>query len=256
MSNEAAAQNDAPARDISRRADPPDRADRSHGSPEDPAWGVQSQAVSRWEASVAVIAAAILYIVLPDQLTVTFGPRWLRYAVPGLEVILLVPLALTSLRRRWQVGRWQRPISLVLIAIVNAANILSLGYLVYALLHGRKSAGYELLVAAVSIWLTNIIVFGLWYWELDRGGPLERCRTHHREPDFLFPQMSTPGASRKRWAPSFVDYLYLSYTNATAFSPTDTMPLTEWAKALMMVQAATSLLTVALVAARAVNILS
>jgi hypothetical protein len=100
-----------------------------------------------------------------------------------------------------------------------------------------------------------VIVFGLWYWELDRGGVAARLRQNHRRPDFLFPQMSTPG-SGPRWTPDFMDYLYTSFTNATAFSPTDTMPLTAWAKLLMMVQSLASLLTVALVISRAVNILN
>jgi hypothetical protein len=107
----------------------------------------------------------------------------------------------------------------------------------------------------VPIWLTNVIVFGLWYWELDRGGVAARLRQNHRRPDFLFPQMSTPG-SAPGWTPDFMDYLYTSFTNATAFSPTDTMPLTAWAKLLMMVQSLASLRTVALVISRAVNILS
>jgi hypothetical protein len=107
----------------------------------------------------------------------------------------------------------------------------------------------------VPIWLTNVIVFGLWYWDLDRGGPATRLHENHRRPDFLFPQMSTPG-SGPNWTPDFLDYLYTSFTNATAFSPTDTMPLTAWAKLLMMVQSLASLLTVALVVSRAVNILN
>ena len=110
-------------------------------------------------------------------------------------------------------------------------------------------------MTAIQIWLTNVIVFGLWYWELDRGGPGARCRENHREPDFLFPQMSTPAAAPPSWAPRFLDYLYVAFTNATAFSPTDTLPLTAWAKVLMAIQSLASLLTVALVAARAVNIL-
>jgi uncharacterized membrane protein len=101
-----------------------------------------------------------------------------------------------------------------------------------------------------------VIVFGLWYFELDRGGPTKRHQQDHREPDFLFPQMATPGAGRPDWSPSFLDYLYVSFTNATAFSPTDTMPMTVAAKKLMGVQSVASLLTVALVAARAVNILT
>jgi hypothetical protein len=107
----------------------------------------------------------------------------------------------------------------------------------------------------MQIWFTNVLAFGLWYWEFDRGGPGSRSHVHHREPDFLFPQMANPDAAPKDWCPSFIDYMYVTFTNATAFSPTDTMPLTQWAKLLMAVQSLASLLTVALVAARAVNIL-
>lgn len=100
-----------------------------------------------------------------------------------------------------------------------------------------------------------MLVFALWYWELDRGGPGARLRADHRHPDFLFPQMITPACAVAPWSPGFVDYLYVSFTTATAFSPTDTMPLTAWAKILMVTQSLASLLTVVLVAARAVNIL-
>jgi len=110
-------------------------------------------------------------------------------------------------------------------------------------------------VSSIQIWLTNVIVFGLWYWEVDRGGPRVRCRPDHEEPDFLFPQMVTPDAARPRWTPTFLDYLYVSFTNATAFSPTDTMPLTLTAKAVMAVQEVAALATIGLVFARAVNIL-
>jgi len=121
---------------------------------------------------------------------------------------------------------------------------------------GVKVDGHELIVSSIQIWLTNVIVFGLWYWEVDRGGPRVRCRPDHEEPDFLFPQMVTPDAARPRWTPTFLDYLYVSFTNATAFSPTDTMPLTVIAKMLMAVESVVSLVTVAVVAARAVNILT
>ncbi|MGP0110062.1 MAG: hypothetical protein ACLPR9_14580 [Acidimicrobiales bacterium] len=127
--------------------------------------------------------------------------------------------------------------------------------LVKALLEHTSAGGRTLVFASVPIWLTNVIVFGLWYWELDRGGVAARLRQNHRHPDFLFPQMSTPG-SAPGWTPDFMDYLYTSFTNATAFSPTDTMPLTAWAKLLMMIQSLASLLTVALVISRAVNILN
>ena len=127
--------------------------------------------------------------------------------------------------------------------------------LIRGLLQGSKAEASQLVFSAIQIWLTNVIVFGLWYWELDRGGPSARCTPEHREPDFLFPQMATPSIAPDGWFPHFVDYLYVAFTNATAFSPTDTLPLTVWAKGLMTVQSLASLLTVALVAARAVNIL-
>jgi hypothetical protein len=142
------------------------------------------------------------------------------------------------------------------VAIVTVANLINLGLLVHVMVSGHVSNGRELVFAAVAIWLTNVIVFSLWYWQLDRGGPQARHDPDHREPDFLFPQMTTPGSAGPGWAPSFVDYFYVSFTNATAFSPTDTMPLTVAAKALMTAQSGASLLTIALVAARAVNILS
>jgi uncharacterized membrane protein len=148
-----------------------------------------------------------------------------------------------------------RMISVALIALISAANVVSLIELIHALLYGSRAGGRPLVYASVPIWLTNVIVFGLWYWELDRGGPAQRQLPGHRGPDFLFPQMSTPG-SAPGWTPDFLDYLYTSFTNATAFSPTDTMPLTAWAKVLMMLQSLASLVTVAVVVSRAVNILA
>lgn len=149
----------------------------------------------------------------------------------------------------------RRSLALVLVAILSAVNLINLGLLVRTLLQGGIHNGTGLIFSSAADWLTNVIVFGLWYWELDRGGPARRHSRAHREPDFLFPQMSTPGSGQPDWAPDFVDYLFVSFTNATAFSPTDTMPLSPTAKILMAVQAAASLLTVGVVAARAVNIL-
>jgi hypothetical protein len=214
------------------------------------AWGVTSRPESRWLASAAVLAAAVLYITLPERYTL--GPVWL---LPVLELALLVPLSIAVPTRHAREAIVDRAASITLVALVSAANMASLVLLVDSLLHGVQRAGQELIFAAMQIWLTNVIVFGLWYWELDRGGPGARCRTSHREPDFLFPQMSTPAAAPQNWAPMFLDYLYVAFTNATAFSPTDTLPLTAWAKVLMAIQSLTSLLTVALVAGRAVNVL-
>jgi hypothetical protein len=114
-----------------------------------------------------------------------------------------------------------------------------------------------LIFSGVALWVTNVLLFGLWYWELDRGGPLERARRSRLAPDFLFPQMADAAPfTRPNWVPGLVDYLYVSFTNATAFSPTDTMPLSQTAKSLMTAQSVVSLLIVVLVVARAVNILT
>lgn len=226
------------------------------------AWGFRSRREPRWPASLALVAALVLYVALPAKLIYSpFGvnQEFARWVVPALELILLVPLQFVSHRRRQAETTWHRWLSIGLIGLVNLANLGSLVLLVDKLIHGStrtSNLGLELIYSAILIWLTNVFVFALWYWELDRGGPGARSAPQHREPDFLFPQMVTPKAAPPDWTPSFIDYLYVSFTNATAFSPTDTMPLTEWAKLLMLVQSAASLLTIALVAARAVNILN
>ena len=176
-------------------------------------------------------------------------------APPALEGVLLVVLIVANPVRVNRESSLLRGTSIALIAIITAANFVALGELIRALLEHTNAGGRSLVFASVPIWLTNVIVFGLWYWELDRGGVAARLHPTHRRPDFLFPQMSTPG-SAPGWTPDFLDYLYTSFTNATAFSPTDTMPLTAWSKLLMMLQSLASLLTVAIVISRAVNILN
>jgi len=205
----------------------------------------------RWPASLTLLATLILYITLPDRLIP--GPRWL---VPALEAALLVPLTLKAPHRYKEEPAAVRAASIILVAIVNVANVASLVLLVEFLVSGRSAAGRDLIIAAVQIWLTNVAIFALWYWELDRGGPGARRHPSERHPDFLYPQMANPKIAPTGWKPAFLDYFYVSLTNATAFSPTDTMPLTPAAKALMSVQSLASLITVALVAARAVNILA
>ena len=215
-------------------------------------WGFPGGTEYRWPASLAIAAAVVLQVTLPDRVITGLGPRWL---IPALEAALAAALLITSPRRTPGEAKSLRASTIMLIVLVNGANFVSLGELIHDLLINSNSGGRVLVLASVPIWITNVLVFGLWYWELDRGGPSARLDQLHRQPDFLFPQMTAPRAAPGRWAPKFLDYLYVSYTNATAFSPTDTMPLTGWAKMLMMLQSFASLLTVALVVSRAVNIL-
>ena len=153
-------------------------------------------------------------------------------------------------------SRARRTGRLILAALLTAANAWSAGLLVTGLVEGRlgASAG-PLLASGVAIWLTNIIAFAVWYWELDRGGPAARAMATRPLPDFLFAPMQSPELAQPDWEPGFADYLYLSLTNATAFSPTDVLPMTTRAKLAMGAQSLVSLLTVALVLARAVNVL-
>lgn len=187
---------------------------------------------------------------LPGKLTI--GPGWV---IPALEGALLIPLTVRAPYRHREEVRLVRLASLLLIALVNLANVASLVLLVRAVLSGGAVSGRQLVFSGIQIWLTLILVFALWYWELDRGGPALRGHTDQRNPDLLFPQMAAHELGQTNWMPGFVDYLYLSFTDATAFSPTDTMPLTSRAKVLMMIEALASITTVVIVAGRAVNIL-
>jgi hypothetical protein len=217
------------------------------------AWGIPCHIERRWPALVAVMAAIALQLVLPQRVIRGMGGRWL---IPALEAAFLLVLLIANPGRISEEESRLRVLGVSLIAVISVANLINLLELIHALLYIPKAAaGRPLIYASLPIWLTNVIVFGLWYWELDRGGPAERQLPNHPRPDFLFPQMSTPGSSPD-WVPTFLDYLYTSFTNATAFSPTDTMPLTAWAKLLMSMQALASLVTVAVVVSRAVNILA
>ena len=189
---------------------------------------------------------------LPGRL-VLLHPVWL---LPTLEGLLLVVLVTANPRRINTESRVIRFLGLTLAAILSLANAWSVARLVIGLVNGTEgnTAG-PLLVTGGAIWLTNIIVFALWYWEFDRGGPVARAHADRMYPDFMFAQMASPQLAPPEWEPAFSDYLYLSFTNAAAFSPTDVLPLSRWAKMGMTAQATVSILTVALVVARAVNIL-
>jgi uncharacterized membrane protein len=221
------------------------------GSPSDPAWRRATKGESRWTVSLAILVAIGLQVALPAR----FSPHT-RWVLPVLEVLLLLGLMMVNPGRIDRRSTALRRVSLGLIAVISAANASAAIRLIVGLIRGTEGdrAG-PLLLLGGAIWLTNVIVFALWYWELDRGGPVARAYGDLPNPDFVFPQMTSPELVSADWEPEFVDYFYVSFTNAAAFSPTDTMPFSRWAKLTMMLQSAVSLSTVALVIARAVNIL-
>jgi hypothetical protein len=167
---------------------------------------------------------------------------------------LLLPLAWQRPRRKLEQTGQRRTVALALLGIVSLTNALLLVALIASLAHGAEKSGAQLLLKATTVWGTNVIAFGLWYWAFDRGGPIRRLRPDPPLPDFQFPQMENPQLAEPGWKPQLVDYIYVSFTNSIAFSPTDAMPLSRWAKLLMLSESAISSLTILLVAARAVNI--
>jgi uncharacterized membrane protein len=205
----------------------------------------------RWPVALAVLVAIALQVALPDRLDL--GPRWL---LPALEGALLLAVSVANPRRVNRRSAALRASSVALVALTSLANAWASFVLIDDIISGNEHVrAVALLSNGGAVYLTNIIVFALWYWEWDRGGPAARAARERPFPDFLFPQTATRTAAPAGWDPTFVDYLYTSYTNATAFSPTDTMPLSHWAKMLMLLQSAVALTTVGLVVARAVNIL-
>ncbi|MBV8998868.1 MAG: hypothetical protein JO304_07405 [Solirubrobacterales bacterium] len=204
-----------------------------------------------WEPQLVVAVAIALQFALSEE--VTIGPSWL---FPALEGALLIGLVAVSPHRNVRHSRVRRHVAIAMIGLVSLVNIVSLVMLSHHLLTGGKENGHALILSGIVLWCTNVLLFGLWYYEVDRGGPVARACDDAAFPDFLFVQMDKRQFAPEDWRPQLVDYLYLSFTNATAFSPTDTMPLTPIAKWLMSGQALASLVTVGLVVARAVNILS
>jgi hypothetical protein len=218
--------------------------------------------------TLAVLTAAGLYATLPTRFISgpssagVFGAA--RWVVPALAILLLAPLALNVPHQRLLQSATARALALRLsrriaslgvIAVITTANAASIVLLVHLLVTGSQTQANLLLRAGIHMWCMNVLVFALWFWQLDGGGPIERRLERRRDPDFLFPQQTLAETSGSRWQPNFIDYLFVSYTNATAFSPTDTMPLSQWAKLLMIVQSAASLLLAIMVVSRAVNIL-
>ena len=217
------------------------------------------QGEHRIPPAVAVVVAGVVYATLPSSLTL--GPR---YIVPSLEAVLLVALIATNPLRLVRQSRWSRWVSLGLAGLMVLTNLISLGLLVSAVADPKSPAG-SLLVAAMQVWLTNVIGFALLFWELDRGGPVARralprselpladLRFSHDEDHDTVDEVRRGSSEDSGWVPVFIDYLYVSLTNSSAFSPTDTMPLTSRLKLLMGTEATAALLTSLIVVARAVG---
>ena len=207
---------------------------------------------ARWPAVVALFAIAGLRLALPDSLAV--GPQWLLLVF---VVALMIPILIARYRGSHQLNQ---ALGYVLNAVITLDMCWSLGLLV-AGLPTHKLNPQDLLRSAGALWVSNILVFAAWYWRLDGGGPRARdLQGPHKDGAFLFPQMTLSPEMKEemgedQWGPNFVDYLFIAFNTSTAFSPTDSPVLTRWAKLLMMVQALISFATVALLAARAVNIL-
>lgn len=200
----------------------------------------------KWAAVIGALAIGVLYLALPGHLT--FGPSWIPLA---LEILLFIPLIFSWATRRPLKQRTIRILALLLLGVVTTGLAISITLLVITLPTNRQAS--TLLSSAALLWCSNILVFALWYWEIDCGGPHQRFHSDHQAVDLMFPQQI--GGNKTGWAPQFVDYLFVAFTGATALSPTDTYPLTRKAKALMMIEAMLSIIIIILLAARAVNIL-
>jgi uncharacterized membrane protein len=206
----------------------------------------QAKVAERWAAMIGILAIGVLYAFLPEHLVV--GPSWLLLAI---EAVLLLPLIVSKLAGRRLPHITLRILAVILLGVITLALAVSIILLVITLSNNKHPA--TLLRSSVLLWIFNILVFALWYWEIDGGGPVKRHLAGYQAADFMFPQQAK--GNDGSWAPHFLDYLFVAFTGATALSPTDTYPLTRAAKALMMMEAMLSLTIIVLLVARAINIL-
>jgi len=214
---------------------------------------------SRWEAGPAIVLVIalqlLLAIVSQTQHWRLWNLPWWVWLIPIVpEIVLLLLLAWERPRRMLEQSGHRRTAALAQLGLISLTNALLLVAVLGSLIQGTEKSGAQLLTKAMIVWGSNVITFGLWFWEFDSGGPVRRLRPDPPLPDFEFPQLDSPDLAPPGWRPQFVDYLYVSFTNSIAFSPTDTLPLSRWAKLLMLSESAISSVTVLLVAARAVNI--
>ena len=206
--------------------------------------------IQRWTAISGTLSFGVLYLFVSPRLQIPFIPVWLPLAV---EVILLLPYTYALLMHRHLSQWWLRTLGFLLAGVITLTLVVSIALLLISLPKRGASGSISLVRDAVILWVSNILVFGLWYWELDGGGPLKRHLMDHKAIDFMFPQQVD--GDTNGWAPHFIDYVFLAFNTATAFSPTDTAPLSRPAKVLMMIESIISLIIVAGIAARAINIL-
>ena len=219
----------------------------------EPVRGETVSAEARWPMAGAILSAMLLTVLLPAD--VRLGPQW---ALPLIEGVLLIVVVAADPRSVTRRSRELRAVSIALVSVLVVGSLWSTALLIDDLVHGgpETNSASELLKAGSIVWLSNAIAFTLLYWELDGGGAAARAHDLPRYPDLAFPQQLNPVIGPPGWRPRFVDYVYLSFTNSTAFSPTDVMPLVPWAKLAMAVQATVSLAILGLVIARAVNVFS
>jgi hypothetical protein len=207
----------------------------------------------RWPVVLAILVVIGLLAVLPGR--ITLFPSWATYVI-GIAVLApIVAVGLTAARARWL--RVERTVTLLFFVVVAVVTLANLGNLIGAMVRRPADiSGLQLFASSIAVWVTNVLMFSLLYWQMDRGGPEARANNERTRPDWLFPQQGAPAEDvPPGWRPVFIDYLFLGYSTATAFSTTDVMPLTSRAKLLMMLESTISLATIVVVAARAINIL-
>jgi uncharacterized membrane protein len=206
---------------------------------------------SRWPMAIAVLALMVVALIAPPRLAIM--PGWLLASIEG---VLLLALIVGDPGRIDRTGPWQRRTSVALVVVILASTLGSTALLIYDLMTGSPltSQADQLLLAGAKVWLGNNVAFAFLYWQFDAGGPAVRGHGMPRYPDLAFPQQLNPDMAPPGWRPQFLDYLYVAFTTANAFSPTDTMPMAQWAKVAMGSQALISFVVVGLVLARAVNV--
>lgn len=206
----------------------------------------------RWPPALAVVVLLVLLSVLPGHIQVF--PTWFRFACAAVVLLPMAAVQLSGAHPRWRLAeRW---ITLLFFLVAVAGALAGLTTLIRSVVQGSADlSGLQLFTSSIAVWVTNVLAFSLLYWQIDRASPEARANDEGVRPDWLFPQAGAPEDSPPGWRPTFVDYLFLGFSTATAFSPTDALPLTPRAKLLMMLESAISLATIVVVAARAINVL-